>query len=608
MSQRNDTTPPDRTPNPVRVIRVHPSPFATASEVAHVASVATDNTPTPFAQLAADPFSLEEIRQGRRSLSRAEMLSPVVRRLFSTSAAPPTSPNVHAIPHQTSPSIERAPPQSPFALIKTLPKSVVRTPIESVKATDVVASCETVLANITTHGFKQFASKLKLLCSKATKPCAGDLNFNDYYDAFNARITESVKDPIQNLTIHVHPSSIIPQLFKAWKALSPQRRAKLFMVRGRPDNVIVSFIGQRGVGPGVFRTFMQSIVDELHAYKFFVTDPSEKNGRFFINPNLSLSDEFKAKSDLPPVLTEQHYKDLYAFIGHLLVFILISQDVGLTFNLSYAILAHFIYKHDEITDDDYLSYAMLDFPSQFYYLANLMRKPEDIEHAYLTFDDDVAVDTSNFKEFLRFTAKRRLLHHLYPDDDPLAKGSVDTYKRFNALVKGIGSIRKALRVEGRHLIRLHMLDKFVTSSRVTTEIVSSLAKKLNDVMKPHATATSSLGTLVSNMTSIIKDNGETFPWQEIGLTKEPRGQERLKHHLEFIERLLMFWSGFRRFTPSFSYSVSINSVSTLSEQLPRSHTCYFQIEIPEYLVTQRDLLFKKLIQATYFMEEGVGEH
>jgi hypothetical protein len=76
-------------------------------------------------------------------------------------------------------------------------------------------------------------------------------------------------------------------------------------------------------------------------------------------------------------------------------------------------------------------------------------------------------------------------------------------------------------------------------------------------------------------------------------------------YLDFVSRLLRFWSGWNHFkqTPSLKYNIKIIQNRSI-QSLPSSHTCFYQIDIPPYDNLQSCL--DKLYMVVYNVESGIG--
>jgi len=478
---------------------------------------------------------------------------------------------------------------------------------------EIFPTCAETLSNIVAP-FKKTANKLKLICNSLSKQCTS------LDEKRMVLWRELAQYPTSTSRVFkAAPEYCIASLFRFWKAQSPSARATYMLVD--KELLYVTYIDQSGVGDGVRRSFIQRVQDEFLIHGIFAPSTGETSERHFINPDFTPSKSFKQVCGMT-FDSENDYVLFYEFIGRLLGFVLMN-DMGLSFHLSYSILAHMIYKHEEITNDDYMAYGMYDFQDEFRSYINLMRNPEHIEYSYLSFNSefdlrrtDDEVDKTNFVDYIQEKCKYRMLHKIFSNEQK--PNAIDTYPRFKGLVKGFGSLRKFLR---NNKITIPVLDKLLTFGTVSTFTCLDLIENIQRNMAArHVEAT-------DNMISIIRDDGETFPYDVIGENRPATKSERRKHFLVFIERLLMFWSSYKRYSSSMGYFFIVKPVKEFDaarrilaqrqrpltenermNMLPESHTCFVRIDIPDTYHDNRDVLYKKLVQSAYFMEVGVGNH
>ena len=64
-------------------------------------------------------------------------------------------------------------------------------------------------------------------------------------------------------------------------------------------------------------------------------------------------------------------------------------------------------------------------------------------------------------------------------------------------------------------------------------------------------------------------------------TEAERNPEAASNHFKFIEKLIKFWSGSIFYKEKEKYKIKINE-GLGAEYLPQSHTCFFQIDFPDY--------------------------
>jgi hypothetical protein len=489
----------------------------------------------------------------------------------------------------------------------------------SLSPSSVDIRCASTLEGI--HGsFKGLANKLKKICSAYTKQCPRSLDtIKNNLGSEIARMMGETRRTFQG----IHPDYILATIFKRWTFIqNPIARQRFMLFTLNALNV--NYQGQQGVGPGVVRSFVQRLLDELSIYKIFISSSDESTQRYFINPKFTPNDQFKQISGIS-FAKEEDYVQFYVFVGHVLNFILMN-DIGLKIKLSHNILAHMIYKHEDITDDDYVGYAMMDFPIEFNTFINLMKNPDWIEASDITFNDtfplkemDEPVTPANFREYLRARYKYRYLHRLFSNEQQ--PNAPDVYERFKGLVKGMQTVRKYLRKEN---VTIPILDVLITFGEISQETIDLLIANFTNTMNARE-QTSEIQQLRNIMVQILKDNGEQLPYDVLGIERPSTQDKRQQEFFKFIDRLLMFWTSYRHYAPGFNYLMIVSNAENmdagrrilqrrpLTDQdrqnlLPEAHTCYQRIDIPHTYYNNFETMYRKLVQATSMVEAGIGNY
>jgi hypothetical protein len=499
--------------------------------------------------------------------------------------------------------------------IRTAPKTAFLSTATS--PVDVELGCVTTLTGIQ-EPFKSFGNKLKKICSAYTKQC-GSL------DQIKTKLHDELyrhSRGLQKVFPGVPPDYVLAHVFKLWKLGSPLARKvyMLFTIGG----LEVSYLGQQGIGPGVRRSFIQRLLDELSIYKIFISSSDESTQRYFINPKFTPDDQFKRISNTR-FAQEEDYVEFYTFVGHVLNFILMN-DIGLKIKLSHNILAHMLYKHDEITDDDYVGYAMMDFPIEFNTFINLMKNPDWIEASDITFNDtyplkatDDPVTPANFREYLQARYKYRYLHRLFSNEQQ--PDAPDVYDRFKGFAKGMQTVRKYLRSEN---VTVTMLDKLITFGEVSQETVDLLIANFTRAMNARE-QTPEVRQLKDIMVRILRDNGERLPYDVLGVERPSTENGRQEEFFKFIDRLLMFWTSYRHYAPGFNYFMIVSEPENLDagrrirqrrpltdqdrqNLLPEAHTCFQRVDVPSTYYNNFETLYRKLVQASSMVEAGIGNY
>lgn len=481
---------------------------------------------------------------------------------------------------------------TPLAILNASPKTALVTP-KTPDLGEVAPSCAVILADFK-EPFVGFGNKLKRACTSFSKACTNLEAIREDLKRAMGRIRPEIKE-----FMRIPPETVLAYFYKQWKEHPLPSRFFLFQA----EAMTARYMDQEGVGPGVIRSIIQRLLDELVLFQVFLPSTDEPVERCLLNP------KFVAKPETGLSLkTEKDYESFYTFIGHLLTFVVLNPSAGMRQKLSYSILANMLYKPEEITEDDYVSYALMDYPTEFQTYANLMRNPDWIEASDITFNSlyplretDEAVTKDNFRTYLR-----ELCRYRYTKQVP---------GRWEGFIKGAGTLRKLLR---NRKMTIPTLDRIVTSITVTKEVVRDLIKIIEAQIVSERGRESDNIPMLEGMVWILRDEGKHFPE---GILEQP------PNFLEFVEKLLMFWTGLRRFIPESSYRMTVIKAEhtdagrrlkrrlgrdlTKEEEeqiLPESHTCFTRIDIPSVYAGDKEKLYRKLAQSVYLVEAGVGNY
>lgn len=446
---------------------------------------------------------------------------------------------------------------SQFQNIKS--KSKPRISSSDIRPENISTSCSELVGEFE-YPFKGLGNKLKKICTAYTKKCESlDTvkqalsNYTQPYQLnYNTRI----------IINQVNPNYTTATLFNAWRNVDTETRQKFGLLSISATNFQIKYVNSVAYGEGVIRDFFQRIMNELISQKIFISRPDmdEPILRYFLNSDFKPDDTFKQIAGLS-FNKESDYGRFYQFIGAFMR-IIIYNNIGLHFNLSHVTLAHMLYKPEEITDDDYIAYAMLDFPRDFKMnVANLMKNPDLINDIGLTFNsqfpllkdsEDKDLKKSNFKEYVILRSKYLL-----------------TQKRFDKFLSGFGFMRRLL----SHLdVTISQLQSLITFAKLNEEILQQLIENIK--------SNNSIPNIRDNLISILRNKGSG----STPITDE-------KQFYEFVENLLHFWTGYRHYVPTDAYIVIINDES----EVIQSQTCFKQLFIPESIGLNKKLLYEALV-------------
>ena len=169
----------------------------------------------------------------------------------------------------------------------------------------------------------------------------------------------------------------------------------------------IRYAGQNSVayGQGISKIFFQKAANQMMSSTLFMKT-EEDSDRVIINPEADVS-------SLVGQNTRENRIKVFKFVGQFMSFLLIN-GIKTDLHLSRSIQARFLYTEDEMTREDYILYFLLEFADKRNSFINLMRRPDDIEHSYLEFNDPIMLNNSlpaeapvtkeNFAKYLELTS------------------------------------------------------------------------------------------------------------------------------------------------------------------------------------------------------------
>jgi len=446
--------------------------------------------------------------------------------------------------------------------------------------------------------FVGFGNKLSKLCTRFRKDCENmELRRNNLCKRIAAKLENRGMKSFRDIM----PDKVFHSIFMMWKGNNADDRKDMFIGFidfGRMLNFSARFKGQNGTGQGVVRTMFQKLVDDISTMGLFCR-AEERSDVFVINPDFVYPDAFKTE-DIRG--TEEDVQELYEFVGGICVFCLLNQ-LGLGFFISRAIALLMLVSPEKIDPDEYVVIFLSEHPSEMNSVMSLLEHPEHIDHLNLNFNDyfklhkhdDPLVTTSNFRAYIQAKAKHQLLHQH-------RVGAFDTYGRLKALCKGFSLSKRLLAAThiDTPLLYNALCGESITFASIAHWIGSITFSVPNDKINKW-------------FVEILRDEGKTFPWEgDAPSTLEARKQG----FLDFVKRLLWFWSGLSQIVKGQPYKVSIitrayptnpsaDPQAVPVTHLPVSHTCFYIIDIPNDVRDKADL-YKRLVMASSFVENGMG--
>jgi len=511
----------------------------------------------------------------------------------------PTQPSVRQSiqPHVNGQNIEQYRSRIPSLTTNNIQdfKSAERTfinsaSIENEEKITLDLACQTSF-NEFKEPFKKFGNKLIRYCDKyKEKKCSKTSLIKLKKDLIKFVSTDTEKKP--SLLYYTNYPAIASFYIYSKKYYSNSNLficdEKLYMIRNmklEDDGTEIQLPGT-DVG-GLKREFFKNITQELLTSGIFCSYNNSKS--YFLNPNFRVSEEFKTLlriKDGYNFYRDSDYLSFYSFIGKLLGFLIIN-NYGLPFHLSYHILANFIYKPNQIKDEDYVLYMLHDLPDFTNSLFYFMKNPDVLDTYDSTFneyfklkDHDEAITKNNYLEYLLLTAKHRLRKNILMIEDTGSKDK-DMNEYYTLLFMGIRNpLRKFFML---NKVNPEVIDSLLTYNKLTLSEVSDLRRTFNEVMtrriRSYERSTPQIVELLKKYTNYLDK-----------ILEKPQDGQSEEDFLIFIEKLLIFWTGWNRFKDTYYYNIFVTNDAVSS--LPKSHTCSFQLDVPQY--SNAEIFYKKL--------------
>jgi len=468
-------------------------------------------------------------------------------------------------------------------------KSSIRSTSSSLDETQLHTSCINLLSDTNNPTFRRFTNKLKKICQQHLEKC-DNRRLNDIRRAYQSDVRENITYDTEFITISIVPDKPFwPQIINDY-LYAPTDIGDFMKVLD--ENLLIKFINQKGVGQGVTRTFIQGCLDNIIEHGFFIkTD--ELSNRYVINPDLTLE---KLQALGYQVRGESEIQFIYEKIGAFYQFCMISgYPIG--FYLSRSLLYKIIKpkKTPASLSDTFVLYYLLEMPSISAGIINLLRHPETIKDTGLEFNDDfplvetdAPLTADNFRNYLQLRTVHQYTQQLYPR-------AFNTHSRLEAFLNGFKLYHHKFKA---YDMTVSELDKFLCGDSLTLE--SFMEWYSESPITYSISVLESPTPLKEWFDSILKDNGETFPYIELGMERPSTKDGRKTIFLEFISKLLAFWSGIRSLQTSIRYQVI-----AIDNPVPKSSTCFYQLKLPKNLPS-RDDLYRRLVMAVYGVEQGIG--
>jgi hypothetical protein len=351
---------------------------------------------------------------------------------------------------------------------------------------------------------------------------------------------------------------------------------------------------------GPKREFFTKLFEELfsdaeHPTRLFASPVDIIGNKYYINPNFKPDENFlkviavckKKNPSIPEFKTERDYEYIYYVIGKLLCLPVYNEDIGLPKQLSSYILAGLIYQPSEFNYYDILYFYLCEFNNAVYYInmiknSNIHNIDED---SMMSFNDTynisraggadgAKINKANCIKFILQQAKHAVTKNYISKDDDNINSKKNMKRRYDSLFAGFSNeIRKFLY---NKKVRIEQLSSLITNEQLTEAILQELVDKIEVdipefddhynrvIIDPteKVNRENEMKTHISNMIMIRRE----------GVT--------VKDHLEFVKKLLQYWTAFNYFNKNAHYYIIYKYGQGIDiKLLPVAHTCFNAIDV-----------------------------
>jgi len=331
------------------------------------------------------------------------------------------------------------------------------------------------------------------------------------------------------------------------------------------------------IGPGPTRDFFQTAANQMFSPATGIfKETSNGSGRVMINTTFDVStiDPSFANSN-----ENRHL--LFRMIGQFSAFLMvlgIKYDV----HLCHYIQARMLYKANEISDDELMMYYFMDFPEDRTGRVAMLKRPDDIQHLGLDFNDEMELDparanealtAANYAEYTRLIARKKL---------EIAEGEV--YVR--AFVDGFYVSRTYLR---RARVTVPILDTLLSGREVSVEDMNIVIERIRRNSELFRYRSEAVNQKLEWFIEILGDRGELFPTA----VAAERPDTYAQNADEFKRQLLFWWSASRYVSDTMDYRVQPEG--GLGAYF-RAHTCTATIDFPPRIASREEMYANLLRQ------------
>lgn len=425
----------------------------------------------------------------------------------------------------------------------------------------------------------------------------------------------------------------IPSLFARYILNSKDMKfndlAKYYVVNRtitfNPDTNNMDFNNLSGIDAGgLRRDLITSLTTELFSSGIFITREGTK--KYFLNPQFTPNNFYTAIiNTIHGAYDMRNFTtDFYKFLAELVSFILVN-DCGLEHNLSSYLTAS-LYTSREFDKADYLYFMYDDFSEYTNTILNLMKLDnlsdtdddanDPISYSCISYndyynlvDEDQELNKRNITDYLYKCSKFMMTKTILRKDIDIPTAEYNNIVTKGAEINRIFVSNIPVDIK-TYLSNIPLMDinSFLVKPTMSAEIIDKLIRNFNRTMN----------NIISRNTNRAKLQSLTTIFTEYVLKNKKQLDEPL--YFKFIDNLIRFWSGSSFYKDNEGYKIQLND-NLSNQHLPQSHTCFFLIDLPDYIGTGRNaidvstqagmdrvgnILYEKIELAITNVEQGIG--
>lgn len=350
---------------------------------------------------------------------------------------------------------------------------------------------------------------------------------------------------------------------------------------------------------GPKREFFTKLFEELfcdaeHPTRLFASPVDIIGNKYYINPNFKPDENFlkviavckKKNPSIPEFKTERDYEYIYYVIGKLLCLPVYNEDIGLPKQLSSYILAGLIYQPSEFNYYDLLYFYLYEFSNAVYYINMISdRNIDSIENGMMSFNDTynisraggadgAKINKANCIKFILQQAKHAVTKNYIAKDDDKINSKKNMKRRYDSLFAGFSNeIRKFLYKKN---VRIEQLSSLITNEQLTEAILQELVDKIEVEIPEFDDHYKRV--IIDPVEKVNRQNEMKTHISNMILIR--RAGVSVKDHLDFVKKLLQYWTAFNYFNKNADYYIIYKYGQGIDVKLlPVAHTCFNAIDV-----------------------------